>query len=171
MGQIITGTLTFNASFVEHVATGVITPYDIPAAISANLGYATGTASGQVDTIYSKAVSLASTTLALDLTTLLDPAGIPITFARVREFIVVVTSVTASFDLKVYAGASSGVVFLPVVANFLPVRYSGSLRLSDPTSTGAGNGNCVDGTHKNLVLDSGSNTVTAYILIVGGSAA
>ncbi len=168
--QVITGTVNFNASFVEQVTTG-ITPYAIPLAIAQNLSYTNGTASGQVDTIYSKSFSLASTTLALDLTTVTDPGGNAVVFARVREFIVTVTSVTAGFNLKIYAGASNGVVFLPVVANFVTCPYGGTFRISDPTSTGASTGNYVDGTHKNVTFDSGSNTVTGYILIVGGSAA
>jgi hypothetical protein len=168
-GQVVVGTVTFNASFAE-TATAIGT-YQIPAVISSNLSYANGTASNQVDTLYAKTITLASTTQTLDLTSLTDPAGNSINFARVREFIVVNNATTAGYDLKVEAGASNGVIFLPPAANNLYARYSGSLRISDPVSTGSGNGNVVGSTTKTITFDSGSNTITFYVLIVGGSAA
>jgi hypothetical protein len=168
-GQVVSGNVTFNAAFVE-TATAIGT-YQIPATVSSNLSYANGTASNQVDTIYAKTITLASTTQTIDLTSLTDPAGNSINFARVREFIIVNPDATAGHDLKVEAGSSNPVIFIPPVANYLICRYSGTLRVSDPVSTGSGNGNVVTGTTKTITFDSGSNTITFYVLIVGGSAA
>jgi hypothetical protein len=168
-GQVVNGQVTFNAAFTEQ-ATAIGT-FSIPATVSSNLSYANGTASNQVDTIYAKTVTLAATTQTIDLTSLTDPAGNSINFARVRELIVVNTSTAAGFDLKVEAGASNGVAFLPPAANFLLARYNGSLRVSDPVSTGSGNGNVITSSTKTITFDAGANTVTFLVLIVGGSAA
>jgi len=171
-GQVITGTVTTNAAFVESVSSGVINPYQIPANIVGSLTYTNGTASNQVDTLYAVSLSLASTTQTIDLTSLTDPAGVSINFARVREIWVVNTSTSAGFTLNVQAGASNGfTTALPLAANTLKVPYSGALRLSDPVSTGASTGFYVDSTHKTITFDSGAHTVTFYVLLVGGSAA
>lgn len=170
-GQVITGNCSMNLAFTESVNSGVIVPYSIPATVSANLSYANGTASNQVDTIYSKQITLSATTTTLNLTTLTDPAGNSINFARVREFIVVNTSSTAGYDVKVEAGASNGWSPLPPSTSPLYARYSGSLRISDPVSTGTGNGNVVTSTSNTITLDPGANTITVNVLIVGGSAA
>ena len=164
------GNVTFNAAFTLQATA--LAPYSIPATISSNLSYANGTASNQVDTIYAKTITLAATTQTIDLTSLTDPAGNSINFARVREFIIVNTATSASFDLKVEAGASNGVIFLPPAANFLSARNNGgTLRISDPVSTGGGNGNVIGATTKTVTFDSGANSITFLVLIVGGSAA
>lgn len=168
-GQVVVGTVTFNAAFTEQATA--LAPYQIPATISQNLSYANGTASNQVDTIYAKTITLAATTQTIDLTSLTDPAGNAITFVRVREFIIVNTATSASFDLKVEAGASNGWAQLPPSTSPILTRYGGILRLSDPVSTGAGNGAIVGSTSKTVTFDSGSNTITFLVLIVGGSAA
>jgi hypothetical protein len=168
-GQVVTGQITFNAAFTEQATA--LTTYSIPATISSNLSYANGTLSNQVDTIYAKTITLAGTTQTIDLTSLTDPAGNAINFARVREFIVVNSATSAGFDLKVEAGSSNPVIFIPPVANFLLCRYSGTLRISDPVSTGSGNGNVVTSSTKTITFDSGANTITFLVLIVGGSAA
>jgi hypothetical protein len=170
VGQVVVGQVTFNAAFTEQATS--LAPFQIPATISSNLSYANGTASSQVDTIYAKTITLVATTQTIDLTSLTDPAGNSINFARVREFIVINQATTAGFDLKVEAGASNPVIFIPPVANFLSCRNNGgTLRVSDPVSTGSGNGNVVTSTTKTITFDSGANTITFLVLIVGGSAA
>jgi hypothetical protein len=167
----VTGTVTTNAAFTQVVSSGVIVPYQIPANITGSLSYTNGTASNQVDTLYAKSITLVATTQTIDLTSLTDPAGNAISFARVREFWVINTATTASFDLKVESGASNGWAPLPPSTTPLFARYSGNLRISDPVSTGASNGNVTSGTSKTITFDSGANTITFYVLIVGGSAA
>jgi hypothetical protein len=171
MGQVIAGNVTFNAAFTEAVSSGVIVPFSVPATISQNLGYTNGTASNQVDTLYAKQLTLAGATTTIDLTSLTDPAGVSVNFARVRELIVVNTATTAGFDVKVEAGASNGWAPLPTSADPLTARYGGSIRLSDPVSTGASNGNVTSGTSKTITFDPGANTCIINVLIVGGSAA
>lgn len=168
-GQVVSGTVTFNASFTE-TATAIGT-YQIPAVLSSNLSYANGTASNQVDTIYAKTLTLSGATTTIDLTSLTDPAGNSINFARVREFIVVNTATTAGYDVKVEAGASNGWAVLPPSTSPVYARYSGTLRISDPVSTGGSNGNVVGSSSKTITFDPGSNTVIIYVLAVGGSAA
>lgn len=171
-GQTVTGTVAFDAKFNESVTTGFPTAVSVTQEISQNDNYPTaGTASGQCDTLFAKQYTLSGTTTTIDLTSLTDPAGNSITFARVREFIVQNTATTAGYDVKVEAGASNGWGPLPPSTNPLYCRYGSVVRVSDKLSTGSGNGNVVTSTSKTVTFDPGSNTVTINVLIVGGSAA
>ena len=174
---VVVGTAVQNISFTQTVSSGLINPYSIVPAIAApgvpgaSINYANGTAAGLVDLLYEKQFSLASTTTTLDLTSLTDAGGGAIVFARIRELIVYVYDASAAHLIKVYAGASNGITWVPPVANYLQVAGNGgSLRLSDPQTVGSSLGYYVDGTHKNLVFDSVANTVTFYVLIAGCSA-
>lgn len=169
-GQAISGNISFAATFNE-ITSNNISPVEIQQGVAQNLQYGTGTGSGQVDTFYAAKLTLSGATTTLDLTTLMDPAGNAINFARVREFIVQNTAGTAGFDVKVLASSSNGWPVLPPSANPIYCRYGAVLRFSDPTSTGSGNGNVVGGTTKSITFDPGANTVVIYVLIVGGSAA
>lgn len=169
-GQTVSGTVVLNVAFTE-LATSV-TQYQIPIAATSSLNYTNGTASNQVDTVYAKSVSLAATTQTLALNSLTDPAGNTINFARVRELIIINTSAVAGCDLQVYQGTSNG--WAPLGATSASpgyARYGGLFRLSDPLSTGAGTGNVTGGSSYNITLNSGANTVTFLIIIVGGSSA
>jgi hypothetical protein len=170
-GQIVTGNVTFTASFTEASPTGALTSFSIPANINSGFTYANGTASGQVDTIYAAKLTLSGATQTIDLTNLTDPANNAITFARVREFIVQNTASTASYDVKVEAGGTNGWAVLPPSTAPVYCRYGSSIKISDSNSTGSGNGNVVTSTSKTITFDPGANTVTIYLLIVGGSAA
>jgi hypothetical protein len=172
-GQVVTGNVVLNANFTEQVTSGVLATQNLPVPITQTVSYTNGTGAQQVDTIYgSKQTLTASTPVTLDLTSLTDPAGVSITFARVREFIVQVTDTTAAHSVAVEQGASNGVVFLNSSAiNVQP--KGGMISLRDPQSTGGSSsvGWYVDSTHKTVKLDPGSNTVTGVnILIVGTSA-
>ena len=172
-GQVVTGTVNMTANFTEASPSGALTSYSIPANVLAGYTYTNGTATGQVDTIYAKTLTLSGATTTLNLNSgLTDPAGNSVVFARVREFIITNTATTASYDVKVEAGASNGWAVLPPSTAPVYARYGGgSIRISDPTSTGGGNGNVVSSSSCNITLDPGANTVTVNILIVGGSAA
>jgi hypothetical protein len=167
-GQVVSGTVTFNAGFIEQATS--ITTFQIPATVAANLSYTNGTAPNQVDTIFAKNISLAATTQTFALNSVVDPAGNTVSFARVREFVIVNLSTTAGFDLGVSSGASNGVTWLPA-SGTLTCRAGGTLRISDPVSTGSGSGNTVGTTTFNVTVNAGANTVNFLILIVGGSAA
>lgn len=171
-GQVITGSVAFSATFFEAVTSGIESNQLQQATGNLGVTYGSGTASRQVDTLYAANLTLAGAPATLDLTALMDPANNAVSFARVREFIVVNTSSTAGNDVKVVAAATKGVTWLPPAANPLNARYLGSLRVSDPVSTGTGNGNVVvSGANTSVTLDPGANTATVTVLIVGGSGA
>lgn len=175
-GQNVSGVVNRNQSFTE-VATVGLNTNNVNASIVTSISYANGTGVGQVDTIYARSLTLAGTTTTLDLTNLTDPVGNTISFARVREFIVTNADTTAAHTVKVSGAASNGVTFLPINTAPLTLQAQGTgtvpgaIAISDPNGTGASNGNYVDATHKNILLDPSANTVTISILIVGGSAA
>jgi hypothetical protein len=138
-----------------------------------SVSYTNGTGSSQVDLIYwPDPITLAATTQTIDLTSLTDPSGAAVNFARVRELLIYNPTATAGFDIKVEQGASNPWAFVPPSTSPQIVRYGGGLyRISDPISTGGGNGNVVGGASKTIKFDSGANTVTFWVLALGGSAA
>jgi hypothetical protein len=176
MGQNINGQVSTIFALQEQIATGVLQTINYPLPITNTVNYPTaaggGTAAGQLDTIYAAQLTLAGTTIALNLHTgLIDPAGNAISFARVREFVVQVVTATAGYSVEVYAGASDGWPFLPPVANPLTAQPNGGMViLRDSQSSGSGVGNVVTATTGNIVLNPGSNTVVVNVIIAGCSA-
>jgi hypothetical protein len=174
---VVTGTVTLTASFNEYISSG-ITPYTINEVLGAlgvlpgALQLGNGTGSLQIDTLYAAKLTLAATTTTIDFTSVVDPGGASVTFARGRFFTVFNPDPTAGHDIKIYQGASNPWAPLPSSANPGWARYGGGwYTLSDPTSTGTGNGNVITSTSKTAVFDSGANTVTFYVIMAGGSVA
>src|SRR4051812_25227692 len=90
----ISGQIVINSNLAQ-------TPSGIPGAqpLYTNQSYgwvvAPGTGSNQADRKYVKQMTLSATPTVLDLTNLLDPFGNAISFARVKEFLIVNTSTTS----------------------------------------------------------------------------
>jgi len=178
MGQVVTAKVGGWAEILYSVA-GVITPYTIPVSIPFNstaqgaiLSYTNGTAAGQIDTIHALPYTLVSTTQTIDVTSLLDVNGVSVNFARIREIFLYNTDAVAGHDFSMYQGVSNGLAILPPSTAPAFARANGGfIRISDPNSTGGGNGNVTSGASKTIKLDSGSHTVTAWLVLLGGSAA
>ena len=126
------------------------------------------------DTIHAKQYTLASTTVALDLFggSLLSPAGNACVFARVRLIVLAPTTLTAGFLMQIYGAASNAPLWLPSLAASpdWATPNGGAYVKFDPNSITT-QGYLVDTSHKAIVLNSVSNTVTANLLIVGNSSA
>src|ERR1700722_566741 len=94
--QNVTGTITINTNFIE-TGTGFPSGLQISqnVQVNNNLAFATG-AANSIDTLYAATLSLAGAATHLNLHTgLTDPLGNAIAFARVRYWIVQVTTLTA----------------------------------------------------------------------------
>lgn len=126
-----------------------------------------------VDQLYAATTSLASTTQTLhfETATAHDPYNNTLAMLRIRELIIQNNNTTLGQFLKVYSSSSNGISWLPAVGSFLSVPPGGVLRISDPLSFGGGVGNVVGSTTDGLTLDSGSNTVSFNILVLGCSVA
>jgi hypothetical protein len=175
---VVTGSITLSVAFQEYVTSGVISPETLPAALSAlgqasgSLSFTNGTASLQVDTLYAKPLVLSGTTTTVDFTSVTDPGGASVTFARSRLFFVYNPDTNSTHDVGVYHGASNGWAQLPASGNPLYARNNGGfILLVDPLSTGSATGNVITSTSKTVTFDPGANTVTIYVIMVGGSAA
>ena len=177
--QNCSGTVVRTFTFSEFITAGYVQPQTLNASINpagatwSSVQYTNGTGSLQIDTPYCKPIALvASTPQTFNLTSLTDLDGNSIDFARVREFIVFNPTATAGYDCKIYQGASNPWVQVPPSTSPGYARYGGGLyNLSDPTSTGAGNGNVVSGTNCEFTLDPGTNSFTVYLACFGGSVA
>jgi hypothetical protein len=169
-GQVVTGTVSFNANFVEQKTSGVLATQNISVPIVASVPYTNGTGANQVDTIFGTKYTLtASTPVTINLQSATDPAGNTVAFARVREFVVQVTDTTAAHTITVYRAASNGWSVLPASTNAVPVQANnGIFYLNDPKSTGSGNGNVVTAGSCQFVIDPGSNTVTSVSVLAAG---
>jgi len=169
---VVSGTVSSTVSFGQQVTTSV-TPYTAPAAAQFTNSYSNGTGSNQVDTLYAKALVLSAAPTTIDLTNFVDVGGNSgASFARVREWIVYNTDTNATHTVTVAAGASNGwAVLAPNGSPQTIPANGGIMRISDPASTGSGNGNVVTSSSKTVTFNPGSNTVTSYIIAAGGSAA
>ena len=171
-GQVVTASVQFQATFTETTTAGLQNNEILQQINPGILNYTNGTGSNQVDTCYAAKLTLvASTPQTIDLSTLTDPAGNAVTFARAREFVIQNTATTAGYDVLISQGAANGWVGVPLTGT-IPCRYGSVVRISDPVSTGASNGNYSDSTHKTIKFDPGSNgPIVIYLWIIGGSAA
>jgi hypothetical protein len=174
LAQNVAGQINLSANF-NQVATGDLSGGNpLNEIITDVLQYANNNGVNYgVDQLYAAKTTLASTTetLHFETATAKDPFGNTLAMLRIREIIVKNLNTTLGQDLHVYAPASNGITWLPPVANYLVVRPGGVLRISDPLSFGAGVGQVVGATSDGLTLDSGSNTVTFSILVLGNSTA
>lgn len=175
---VVSGICSVSLSFTDYVTSGLITPETLtaviasPAIAGALLSYTNGTGPLQIDGLYAGPLTLAAATTTLDLTSLAGLGGESLDFARVRELILFNPDSTPGHDVKIYQGTSNGRAQLPASSNPLYAReVNGSVRLSDPNSTGGGNGNVTGGSSKTITLDPGAHTVTVYLIVAGGSAA
>ncbi len=176
----VTGSLSLNLTWSEFITSGQITPQTLGGFLSAQgllppsqaLTFTNGTGSLQWDVVYAKPLLLSATPTTVDWTSVTDPGGGPIAFARSRVFMVFNPAGTAGYDCGVYHGATNPWAPLPTSANPLYARYGGGFVLIvDPLSTGSGNGNVVTSTSKTTVFDPGANTITVYVIQAGGSVA
>jgi len=176
-------TVNLSASYSQTAPTSAIQPYDIPASLSVQYAFLQGTASNSIDLLYAATLSLAGTATNLDLTSLTDPAGGSINFARVRHIMIANLATTAGYTLTIGAassnawtgllGTSTSTIVLPpgiaAVSGTSPARPSVFVA-GDPLSSGASGGFIVGASSKVLKLDPGANTFSVSVLIVGTSA-
>ena len=174
--QVVTGNLTFNFQATQTDSTGLINPITASGGIQypsslGSLANATG-AANSVDTLYAASLTLAAAATHINLHAATDILGNSVVFARVRGWAVYVTTLTAAFLLNVYTRTGTDpLVWLPVTTtNALWVPPGGLMCATDPTST-ATNGYVVSSSSFDFTLDPGSNTVAAYVTIIGNSAA
>lgn len=184
MGVFANPNLNLNISLSQVISSGVITGYNVPAALTMLMNFGGGTAAGKADTVHAKLYTLAATPTTIDLTSLLDLSGASVTFARVRLLAAWVTTLTAGYLVTMSPGASNGLAALTGAsgAPIIPAGFQytdvnanvstipGLLLFQDWASVGS-NGFVVDSTHKTLKFDPGANTVSMGLLIIGGSAA
>lgn len=175
---IVSGSLSVAASFSEYITSGLITPETLTQAISTfgqsagTLQFNNGTGSLQADTLYAKPLLLSATPTTVDFTSFTDPGNASCSLARSRVFFVFNPAVTAGYDVKIEQGASNGWAVVPPSSSPAYARYGGGFYLvTDPTSTGAGNGNVITSTSKTVTFDPGANTITIYVINAGTSVA
>jgi hypothetical protein len=175
---VVTGSVTLTVAFQEFVTSGVLSPETIPAALTAlgqavgSLAFSNGTGVLQTDTLYAKPLVLTAAPQTVDFTSVTDPGNASVSFARSRVFFVYNPALTVGYDLKVYQGASNGWAQLPTSSNPLYARaIGGFILIVDPSSTGSGNGDVITSSSKTVTIDPGANTITALVIMAGGSAA
>lgn len=173
--QNVTGQLNFSANFQQTGVFGVIASQTLNQILSQSYQYinGTGVALG-VDQLYGATLTLAAsaTTLHFETATLKDPFGNTLAMLRIREFIVLNTTVTGGFDLKVESSASNGIAWIPPSTSPLFARANnGFIRISDPYTFGAAAGNFITATTDGVTLDPGANTIVAAVLALGCSVA
>ena len=175
---VVTGTLSLSAYFQEYITSGLINPDTLSVALGAlgtatgSLSFTNGTASGLIDTVYWKPLTLSGATTTVNFQSFTDPGGASCLLARSRVFFVYNPSVTAGYDCKIYQAASNPWVMVPPSSSPAYARYGGGwYMLVDPTSTGSSNGNVITSGSCEVTFDPGANTITVYVINAGGSVA
>ena len=123
-------------------------------------GYAVGSASGQVDTVYTKGRTVASSSSAdsVVLSSLTDPAGNAISFGHVVDLIV--ENINATNTLTV-GGGTSTVAWLPSAGVAVPP--GGALILHVPAGLAVTSGSA---DHLQVATSGGTNV--AYNITIAG---
>lgn len=113
---------------------------------------------------WSGTITLSAAATTLDLTSLTGLRGTTETFSKVYAMAIINNSTMTGYSLMVgYAASNIWAPFWSDSVNVETVPPKGSRFLKENFDTGW----TVDGTHKNLKLDPGSNTFTATVIIIG----
>lgn len=159
--------------------TSLPIPQDLIQALDQTVNWSSGTGSGQFDLLHVKVYSLAGATQTIDLTSLVDLSGATVNMARIRAMAVLNLATASGYNLTVdttgsngfkgFGGASGAkrTVYANLSATSAP--YNCDLCV-DAYSVGGAVGAVTSGTSKNVVLDPGANTFTAWVFILGCSA-
>lgn len=170
--QNVSGTVLVNTSFLEVMTSGLLANVNISVPLNIQLSYTNATNGAlTVDQVHGQVYALAaSTPQTIDLTSLTDPGGNAINFARVRDIIFYNADTVTSHVVNISAGASNGWSYLPPDTNpLILVAKGGMIWLHDPNNAGGTNGMVTGGSSKTILMDPGSNTVSISVLIVGGT--
>lgn len=175
----VTGSTNVNASFNQSISSGVVQALNLAAPIYRLANYGTsGSGASQVNTIYSKQLTLNAAATTVDFLSAPDLNGSSTSFARIRELIV---QNIGSADCRVYANSTSGVAWLPAGStSALFARaatsassitstsaYGGVIQISDPLSVGSLSGNLITASGSKIVFDPGSNSTSINVIVVG----
>lgn len=165
----VTGRSTHSVSFSQTAPATVIGTPTISVGEAPAYSYANGTIALGVDQLYAKILTLvASTPQTLDLTTLTDPWGGTVNFARVRS---IVLKNTGAAPVTVGAAATNAWVGpLGTTTSTLVIPAGAIVCLDDPNSLSTA-GWVVSGTSKSFKVDPGASAGTLEVIFAGGSAA
>ena len=148
------------SSFLRHALT--MGPGSVE-----SVQYGNGTSPNQQNLVWSNSVSIAATTLSLDLLGVLSSQldGGSVNLARVTGFAIRNTSATATEVLTIGGNANAFVNWVGSATDTVVVGPGGILLVTSPIdgyATTAGTGDILD-------IDSGAATITAEILVWGAT--
>ncbi len=170
--QVVTQNGQFNIGCTEVITTGLLTPLNLPAALSQALNYSNATTGAlTIDQIHSKVYTLAAAPTTINLLSLLDLAGGATVFARIRDMVFYNADPVAAHVVTLYVPVSNGWAYLPTTPAVVTIPANGGLFwLHDPNSSLSTNGMVTSSTSRQVTMDPGANTVNLSVYIVGGSA-
>lgn len=164
---VLTGSITSSSTTTQTPTTAYSTPYTIgPTALKATFG--NGTAADQITLQYINTLNLAGAAQTLDLTSLLDPLGGAVSFAKVRVIRIRTRATTDGQALVLSGGASNPWTGFLNGAGTFTIQASTAANpawftLDAPNTAGM----AVSGTSKTLKFDPGANTYQVDIEIYG----
>jgi hypothetical protein len=137
----------------------------IDADVTRTATYSNGTGANQAQHVWIDERSLLTTTdETLDLTSLANGAFGTLTFSKIKELIIQVTTATPGYRLLVGGAATNAVSgCLGDPSDIIRVDAGGQVHISSPVD-----GFAIDGTHKSLKIENPSGGTVAYrIMLVG----
>jgi len=171
-----TGSLLIRPTLVATKSTGVTAALRLP--VAANLlpkfALAYGASgAGNVNLVYYRKLALAGSAQTIDLTSLTDPFGDAVNFARLRYVAILNWATndahvcTIGGGTNAWAAAWGSTMVVPPGATIAGTTVPGVVELVAMNTTGFAS---IDGTHKNIKADPGANTFGLDILLAGSSA-
>jgi hypothetical protein len=167
----VSGSVSITSSLAQ-------TPADLPGGLPVRTSFANtwtivpGTGADKADLKYAKPLTLAATPTVLDLTSLVDLEGNPISLARVKSIIGVNRSQTpgqvVQFGFATTAtNAHTGIVSNPGQLTIRPstANSPGAFAFVAPDADGY----LVDAAHKLIQFDPGAHTIELDVEITGAS--
>ncbi len=127
---------------------------------------ASGTTSGKQDLLWEDTGSLAATTTDIDLAGVLtDKFGASVNFVEITRLVIKVNTTTTAHTLTVGGGSNPWITWLGATGDKIVIGPGGTFVLDNPVDGYA----VTAGTADILRLDSGANTVSYTIQILGRS--
>lgn len=128
---------------------------------------ASGTTSGKQDLLWEDTASLVATTADIDLAgSLTDKFGAAATFVEVTRLVIKNNATTTGYNLTVGGGSNPWITWLKATGDGIVIAPGGTFVLDNPID-----GYAVTATTGDILrLDSGANTVSYTIQILGRSA-
>ncbi len=167
---VTSGSVTLTVAFADTIAaaTANLSAYTRQVSKTVTNSFSNGTTAGLANKLYAATVTCAAAPVSVDLTTVTCYDGTT-GFTTVRALLIINEDTNVLHTVKFGDDGVGTALFLGGLLGTTPQRtIQASDFYSDQKLLGA-TGFAVDGSHKNVRLDPGANTVSLTLIVAGTS--